>query len=82
MVPEQISIRLPIEFREEQTHEIATESIYQEVYRRVKRDGNGFVKTGEVDLRPHLTRRHKVRAKKGFRKAPGGTGKRISSSFY
>ena len=47
---------------------IATESIYQEVYRRVKRDGNGFVKTGEVDLRPHLTRRHKVRAKKALEK--------------
>ena len=67
--PEQISIRLPIEFRENKLMRIATESIYQEVYRRVKRDGNGFVKTGEVDLRPHLTRRHKVRAKKGFRKA-------------
>ena len=48
---------------------VAPESIYQEVYRRVHRGGNGTVKRGEIDLRPHLARRHTRRAKKGFRKA-------------
>jgi len=67
--PEQVSIRLPHEFKQDSTMRIATESIYQEVYRRVRRGGNGAVKPGQIDLRPHLVRRHKRRAKKGFRKA-------------
>lgn len=67
--PEQISIRLPIEFPNDETMRVATETIYQEVYRRVHRGGNGVVKNGELDLRPYLARRHKRRAKKGFRKA-------------
>ena len=67
--PEQVSIRLPHEFPKDETMRIATESIYQEVYRRVYRGGNGKVKTGELDLRLYLPRRHKCRAKKGFRKA-------------
>lgn len=48
---------------------ISHEAIYQQVYRRVYRSGNGRVKEGETDLRPSLARRHKRRAKKGFRKA-------------
>lgn len=67
--PEQISIRLPHEFSEDRTMRIAAESVYQEVYRRVHREGNGAVKGGETDLRPYLAHRHKRRAKKGFRKA-------------
>lgn len=67
--PEQISIRLPREYKKDARMRIATESIYQEVYRRVYRGGNGAVKKGMTDLRPHLVRRHKRRAKKGFRKA-------------
>jgi len=67
--PEQVSIRLPIEFKEDTSMRIATESIYQEVYRRVHRGGNGAVKKGMIDLRSYLARRHKRRAKKGFRKA-------------
>lgn len=67
--PEQISIRLPHEFKDDVSMRIAPESIYQEVYRRVYRGGNGAVKKGEMDLRPYLARRHKCRAKKGFRKA-------------
>lgn len=67
--PEQISIRLPIEYQDDTSMRIATESVYQEVYRRVHRGGNGAVKKGMVDLRPYLTRRHTRRAKKGFRKA-------------
>ena len=67
--PEQVSIRLPHEFPHDQLMRIATESVYQEVYRRVHRGGNGKVKDGELDLRAYLPRRHKARAKKGFRKA-------------
>src|SRR3989338_3597447 len=67
--PEQISIRLPREFPKNEAMRIATESVYQEVYRRVHRCGNGTVKRGELDLRPYLPRRHKRRATKGFRKA-------------
>ena len=67
--PEQISIRLPIEYQSDASMRIATESVYQEVYRRVYRAGNGAVKKGMLDLRPYLARRHTRRAKKGFRKA-------------
>lgn len=67
--PEQISIRLPIEYKKDTTMRISYEAIYQEVYRRVHRSGNGEVKKGQKDLRPLLARRHKRRAKKGFRKA-------------
>jgi len=66
--PEQVSIRLPLEFPTDETMRIDPESVYQEVYRRVHRNGNGTVKKGEIDLRPFLARRHKRRAKKGFRK--------------
>lgn len=66
--PEQVSIRLPHEFPKDETMRIATESVYQEVYRRIHR-GGGLVKRGQLDLRSYLPRRHKRRAKKGFRKA-------------
>jgi len=67
--PEQISLRLPHEYLDDPSMRLAPETIYQEVYRRVHRGGNGTVKRGELDLRPYLARRHKRRAKKGFRKA-------------
>lgn len=67
--PEQISLRLPLDFPDDTRMRIVTESIYTEVYRRVRRGGNGAVKEGQSDLRPFLARRHRVRAKKGFRKA-------------
>ncbi|MBU6214339.1 IS30 family transposase [Patescibacteria group bacterium] len=66
--PEQVSLRLPIEFPNDSRMRVAPETIYQEVYRRVYRGGNGAVKKGTLDLRPYLARRHKQRAKKGFRK--------------
>lgn len=66
--PEQISIRLPIAYKKDKTMRISYEAIYQEVYRRVRRGGNGAVKEGQKDLRPLLARRHTRRAKKGFRK--------------
>lgn len=67
--PEQISIRLPIAYKKDKTMRISYEAIYQEVYRHVRRGGNGAVKEGQKDLRPLLARRHTRRAKKGFRKA-------------
>lgn len=67
--PEQISIRLPIEYKQDSQMRISYEAVYQEVYRRVRRGGNGSVKPHMIDLRPHLARRHTRRAKKGFRKA-------------
>jgi IS30 family transposase len=67
--PEQIHLRLPHDFHDEEYMRISTEAVYQEVYRRVYRGGNGAVKKGETDLRHFLPRRHKRRAKKGFRKA-------------
>ena len=67
--PEQISIRLPLEYKKDKAMRISYEAVYQEVYRRVHRGGNGAVKSGQRDLRQYLPRRHKQRAKKGFRKA-------------
>ena len=64
--PEQVSIRLPIDYPGES---ISYEAIYQCVYAQIHRSGNGSVKPGCEDLRPFLPRRHKRRAKKGFRKA-------------
>jgi len=48
---------------------ISPEAVYQEVYRRVRRHGNGAMKDTQEDLRPYLPRRHTRRAKKGFRSA-------------
>ena len=48
---------------------ISHEAIYQYVYQQIHRKGNGLVKKGCEDLRIYLVRRHKRRAKKGFRKA-------------
>ena len=67
--PEQIAIRLPIEYTSDRRMRISYETIYQHVYRQVHRSGNGKVKLGKEDLRPYLTRRHTRRAKKGFRQA-------------
>lgn len=67
--PEQISLRLPHEYPHDTSMRVVTETVYQEVYRRVHRGGNGAVKRGVLDLRPYLARRHKRRATKGFRKA-------------
>ena len=66
--PEQVSIRLPVDFPDDSTMRISHEAIYQYVYRQVYRGGNGAVKRGCEDLRVYLARRHKRRVKKGFRK--------------
>jgi transposase, IS30 family len=67
--PEQISIRLPIDYPSNKGMRISHEAIYQYIYTQIQRGGNGNVKKGCEDLRIYLARRHKRRAKKGFRKA-------------
>lgn len=64
--PEQISIRLPIEYKKDKTMRISYEAIYTYIYSCI--GSNGKAKKGCVDLRIYLPRRHKRRAKKGFRK--------------
>jgi transposase, IS30 family len=67
--PEQISIRLPLDFPEIESMRISYEAIYQYVYSQVYRNGHGYMKKNSIDLRPYLIRRHKRRVAKGFRKA-------------
>jgi len=67
--PEQIALRLPIEYPRRTRMRISYEAIYQYVYAQVHRGGNGTVKSGCEDLRPYLARRHTRRQTKGFRKA-------------
>lgn len=67
--PEQISIRLPIDYPDDENMRISHEAIYKHVYSQIYRGGNGQVKPGCKDLRKYLARRHLRRQKKGFRKA-------------
>ena len=62
--PEQIAGRMPHDIGETVSHE----AIYQFIYARVYRNGNGCMRHGYPDLRKYLKRRHKRRAKKGLRK--------------
>ncbi len=63
--PEQIAGRLCIDHPKEH---ISHEAIYQYIYAQVHRGGRGDIRPGHSDLRPYLKRRHKARAKQGFRK--------------
>ena len=63
--PEQISGRIQIDLPK---YSISHEAIYQYIYRQVHRNGYGYLKPNCEDLRIHLKRRHKRRAKKGMRK--------------
>lgn len=63
--PEQISLRLPIEFKKDKSMRICYEAIYQYIYSQINKDGK--VKKNCEDLRMYLPRRHKRRVKKGFR---------------
>lgn len=67
--PEQISIRLPLVYKEDQTMRISYEAVYEYVYKQIYRDGYGYVKPNKEDLRSYLPRRHKRRSAKGMRKA-------------
>lgn len=62
--PEQIAGSMYQEIGETVSHE----AIYQYIYARVHRGGNGDMRPGYPDLRIYLKRRHKKRAKKGMRK--------------
>lgn len=65
--PEQISLRLPIEFKKDESMRICYEAIYEYIYDQI--NSNGKVKKNCEDLRMYLPRRHKKRVKKGFRQA-------------
>jgi IS30 family transposase len=65
--PEQVAIRLPLEYPKDSHMRISYEAIYQYIYAQV--NAGGTIKKGKEDLRPHLTRRHKRRQHKGFRQA-------------
>jgi IS30 family transposase len=65
--PEQIMIRLPIEYPRDQKMRISHEAIYQHVYDQIGESGKP--KKGREDLRPFLTRRQSRRRSKGFRQA-------------
>ena len=62
--PEQISLRLPIDYP---GNTISYEAIYQFIYAQVRRGGNGKIREGCEDLRPYLPWRHTRRQRKGFR---------------
>jgi len=67
--PEQIEIRLPIDYPKDKKMRVSYEAIYQYVYSQIYRNGNGKVKPDCEDLRMYLARRHKRRAQKWFRRA-------------
>ena len=62
--PEQISIRIPIDLKQNISHE----AIYQFIYSEIHRDGYGYIKPKHEDLRVYLRRRRKQRLKKGVRR--------------
>ncbi|MEK7503563.1 MAG: IS30 family transposase [Patescibacteria group bacterium] len=63
--PEQIAGRLS---QERPSHCISYETIYQYIYAQFYRNGYGYLKSGNEDLRSYLKRRHKRRQRKGLRK--------------
>lgn len=65
--PEQIQIRLPIDYPHNPEMRISYETIYEFVYAQIHRRGHGYVRPGYEDWRGYLTRRHKRRRKKGMR---------------
>lgn len=67
--PEQIKIRLLIDYPDDERMKISYEAIYQYIYSQIHRGGNGALKKGCEDLRKYLPRRHARRQKKGLRKA-------------
>lgn len=66
--PEQISIRLPLDYKDNQKMRISYEAIYQFIYNQITRKGHGKLKENCEDLRIYLTRRHKRRQVKNYRK--------------
>lgn len=62
--PEQIAGTM----KKEKAGSISHEAIYQYVYHQIHRDGYGYVKPHQEDLRPYLRRKYKRRHHKGLRK--------------
>ena len=62
--PEQISGRIKIDLKQSISHE----AIYQFIYHQVHRNGWGYLKPQQEDLRIYLRRKQKRRQKKGTRK--------------
>ena len=67
--PEQIGIRLPLDYPRDEKMRVSHEAVYQYVYSQIHRGGNGTLKKGCEDLRKYLSKRHTRRQKKGFRRA-------------
>ena len=67
--PEIISGRLEEDFPEDESMSVCHEAIYQYIYSPSRIGSNGKMREDYIDLRDLLPRRHKRRAKKGFRKA-------------
>lgn len=67
--PEQISVRLLVDYPKDKAMRISHKAVYQYIYNQVYRQGNGTLKKGCEDLRIYLPRRRKRRMKKGFRRA-------------
>lgn len=67
--PEQITLRLPLDYPKDKTMRISHEAVYQYVYSQIHRNGHGVVKKDGEELRGYLPRKHKRRMKKGFRRA-------------
>lgn len=63
--PEQISAMV----KQEKIGDISHEAIYQYVYAQVHRNGWGYVRPGNEDLRPFLRRKRKRRQQKGMRRS-------------
>lgn len=61
--PEQISLRMKIDLKENISHE----AVYQYIYDQVCR-GSNLTKSGCEDLRPYLRRRRRIRRPKGSRR--------------
>jgi len=67
--PEQISLRLSIDYEKDRNMHISYEAIYRYVYAQIHRNGYGAVRKNCEDLRRYLPRRRKRRITKGARKA-------------
>ena len=65
--PEQIDIRLPIEYVNDKKMRVSYETIYVFIYKQIRSDGK--VEFGGIDLRGYLPLRRRRRMKPGFRKA-------------
>lgn len=65
--PEQVALRLPLEYPKDERMRISHEAIYAYVYAQI--GSGGKPKKGCEDLRPFLPRRHRRRQTKGFRQA-------------